>query len=100
MFCIRESVPELIMQQNDKPTQKYKTLYFSKDILEYVKGIQLMLTHCCQQHFVNIFITIYIECGIILWPLYVCMLIIYIICFSVQDFQVEDLNVQGFILFS
>ena len=23
MFCIRESVPELIIQQNDKPTQKH-----------------------------------------------------------------------------
>ena len=23
MFCIRESVPELSIQQNDKPTQKY-----------------------------------------------------------------------------
>ena len=27
MFCIRESVPELTIQQNDKPTQKEDTIF-------------------------------------------------------------------------
>ena len=27
MFCIRESVPELIIQQNDKSTQIYKVVF-------------------------------------------------------------------------